>query len=72
MKKPCKELKTQNSHWKIRVAFPTASRANVQVVPSKTLQVKVILASEITLAVSVIGVLFELPLLILDALYLPL
>ena len=46
IKKPCKELKTQNSHWKVTAASPTASRANIQVVPSKKLQVKAILAYE--------------------------
>ena len=51
----------QKSHWKNIVAFPTASRANIHVIPSNTLQANAILVCEIIIAVSIIGFLFSSP-----------
>lgn len=53
IKNPCRELKTQKSHWKIMVAFPTASSAKIHVIPSKMLQENAILISETTIALSI-------------------
>ena len=42
------------------VAFPTASKAKIHVIPSKTLQANAILACEIINAASITGFFFQL------------
>ena len=55
IKNPCRELVTQNNHWKSMVTSSTAKKAKTQVVPSNILQPNALLASVITRVATFIG-----------------